>query len=79
MAGDVPVDATRIPVTSSEELARLRRQVLYGLAVDSPVPTIAFLCVHCGSVIGFTDPTQRLNVRDVDCPECGTYNVVRAA
>ena len=71
------MDATRIPVSNSEELARLRRQVMYGLAVDSPSPTIAFLCMKCGSVIGFTDPTQFLNIRDVDCPECGTYNVVR--
>ncbi len=73
------MEATKIQVTSSEELAQLRRTVLYGLAVDSATPTIAFLCVKCGSVIGFTDPTQRLNVRDIDCPDCGTYNVVRAA
>ena len=73
------MDATRIPVTTSDDLARLRRQVLYGLAVDSGMPSAAFLCVQCAAIIGFTDNTQVLNVRDVNCPQCGTFNTLRAA
>ena len=73
------MDATRMTIGSSEDLARLRRQVLYGLSIDSIKPTEVFLCVQCGTVIGFIDNTQVLNVRDVDCPHCGTFNTLQAA
>ena len=71
--------ATRIPVTTSDEVASLRRQVLYGLAVDSITPTTVFRCVQCGAIIGFTDATQVVQERDVDCPECGAFNTLKAA
>ena len=70
--------ATRIPVTDREEVAALRRQVLYGLAIDSVTPNTVLRCVHCGTIIGFTDATQVVNERDVDCPECGAFNTIRA-
>ena len=71
--------AQRVPVTTSDEVASFRRQVLYGLAVDSITPNAVFKCVQCGTIIGFTDANQVLNVRDVDCPQCGAFNTLQAA
>ena len=73
------MNAKRIPITTSDDLASLRRKVLYGLAVDSATPNAVFLCVQCGTIIGFSDATQMLDMRDVYCPECGTYNPLPAA
>ena len=69
--------ATRISVTTSDEVADLRRQVFYGLAVDSITPSAVFRCVTCGTIIGFTDPNQLVQEHDVDCPECGAFNTLR--
>jgi DNA-directed RNA polymerase subunit RPC12/RpoP len=71
------VYATRISVTTSDEVADLRRQVLYGLAVDSIAPSSVFRCVQCGTIIGFTDTSQIVQERDVDCPECGAFNTLK--
>lgn len=73
------MNATRTKITSNDDLTRLRRQVLYELAVDSVTPDTVLTCVQCGAIIGFTDATQMLNVRDVDCPQCGTFNTLQAA
>ena len=70
------MDAIKRPVTDSDDLANLRRQVLYGLTCDSVRPTTVFMCVRCGTIIGFTDNSQLLDVRDVDCPECGAFNTL---
>jgi hypothetical protein len=34
------------------------------------------MCVRCSAIIGFTDTSQLLAVRDVDCPECGAFNTL---
>ena len=73
------MNAKRVPITTSDDIASLRRKVLYGLAVDSVTPNAVFMCLQCGTIIGFTDATQRLDVRDVNCPECGTFNTLQAA
>lgn len=73
------MNAKRITLTTSDEVASLRRKVLYGLAIDSNRPNTVYLCVHCATIIGFTDSSQMLDVRDVYCPECGTFNTLQAA
>ena len=70
--------ATSAKISNSEEVADLRRQVLYGLAVDSIAPTTVFRCVHCSAIIGFTDTLQVVQERDVDCPECGAFITLKA-
>ena len=69
--------ATRISVTTSDEVADLRRQVFYGLAVDSRAPSAVFRCVQCGTIIGFTDNNQIVQEHDVNCPECGAFNTLK--
>jgi len=73
------MDAIKRRVTDSDDLANLRRQVLYALPVDSIQPCTVFMCVRCGTIIGFMDNSQLLNVRDIDCPECGAFNTLNAA
>jgi DNA-directed RNA polymerase subunit RPC12/RpoP len=66
-------------MSSSEDRAALRRQVLFGLAIDSTSPTTAYLCVQCGTILGFSGAFDLVAPRDIDCPLCGTFNTVAAA
>ena len=73
------MNALKIRIIGSDEVANLRHQVAFALAIDSPSPTVAYICAHCGTIIGFSGAFDLVTSHDVDCPQCGTFNTLEAA